>query len=114
MAATVGGNGGLTTGTKKITFTGYDFAGNKGSTERTNVTLDVDNLTVTGLFPSNADEAGGPDLTVIEDMGTADVRFALDEEADSLVIRYPPRRRQRVEQREEAHREGRRSHRRGR
>ena len=79
---TATGNG-LLGGTKTITFTGTDYAGNTGKTVRENVTVDVDDLTVTGLFPSDMDE-----LTTIEDMGTADVRFALDEVADSLIIRY--------------------------
>ena len=73
----------LSSGTKTITFRGTDFAGNTGETKRENVTLDLDSLTVTGLFPSDADE-----LTTIEHRGTADVRFTLDEEADTLVIRY--------------------------
>ena len=70
-------------GVKTIKFTATDFGGNSATVTRSNVNLDVDNLTYPGLFPHEDEE-----LTTIEDMGTADVRFTLEEAADTLIISY--------------------------
>ena len=73
----------VTTGTYTVKFTPTDAAGNTGSTlSRTNVYLDVDDITLTRLFPTAA--AG---LDTLEEV-TAQVIFQLSEPTDSVAIVY--------------------------
>jgi hypothetical protein len=73
----------LATGLYTITFKGYDLAHNAGPVlTRTNVYIDVDDITLLRLFPT-----ASTSLDTIEE-ATADVIFALSEVADSVRISY--------------------------
>ncbi len=76
-------DGELKTGVHTIKVTGTDYAGNVGpAAERADVYVDVDDLAFNGLFPTEAD------ISTIEETSTSDVRFALSEHADSVLISY--------------------------
>jgi hypothetical protein len=73
----------LRTGLHTITFTAIDLAGNTGSAlSRTNVYIDVDDINLNRLFPTDASG-----LDTIEET-TSQVVFRLSEPADSVVIAY--------------------------
>lgn len=73
----------ITTGTYDIKFTPTDAAGNTGSTvTRTGVYVDVDDITLTRLFPTAASG-----LDTLEE-ASAQVVFKLSEPADSVTIKY--------------------------
>lgn len=78
-------SGVITTGLQSVAFTPTDLAGNVGPVlTRTNVYVDVDDLTFVKLFPTT-DTA----LDTIEE-STAVVSFTLSEVADSVLITYTP------------------------
>ena len=86
----------LKTGVYSVSFQGVDLAGNVGAVEtRSNVYVDVDNIELKRLFPTNAafgavDANGDPSparTDTIEE-ATAKVVFRLSEPADSVLVRY--------------------------
>jgi hypothetical protein len=77
------GDSTITTGVKTITFKAQDLAGNVGAVlTRTNVYVDVDDLTLNRLFPT---AASGLDTLEEE---TSKLVFRLSEHADSVLITY--------------------------
>lgn len=73
----------LRTGLHTISFQAIDLAGNAGTAlSRTNVYVDVDDITLSRLFPTDASG-----LDTIEET-TSQVVFRLSEPADSVVIAY--------------------------
>jgi hypothetical protein len=73
----------LRTGLHTISFQAIDLAGNVGTAlSRTNVYIDVDDITLSRLFPTKASG-----LDTIEKV-TSQVVFRLSEPADSVVIAY--------------------------
>ncbi len=73
----------LRTGLHTINYTATDLAGNIGAAlSRTNVYVDVDDILLSRLFPTDASG-----LDTIEET-TAQVVFRLSEPADSVVINY--------------------------
>jgi hypothetical protein len=73
----------LRTGLHTITFQAIDLAGNMGSAlSRTNVYIDVDDILLARLFPTDASGLDTIDET------TSQVVFRLSEPADSVVIAY--------------------------
>lgn len=73
----------LRTGLHSISFQAIDLAGNTGTAlTRTNVYIDVDDITLSRLFPTDASG-----LDTIEET-TSQVVFKLSEPADSVVIAY--------------------------
>lgn len=73
----------LRTGLHTITFQATDLAGNVGPTlSRTNVYIDVDDIILSRLFPTDASG-----LDTIDEV-TSQVVFKLSEPADSVVITY--------------------------
>jgi|GEM_PF-942615 len=80
----------LKTGVHTITFQGKDLAGNLGEElKRTNVYLDVDDITLVRLFPTKAafGDAAATRIDTIEET-TSQVVFKLSEPADSVLITY--------------------------
>jgi len=80
----------LATGVHTVAFKGKDLAGNWGDTvTRTNVYLDVDDITLVRLFPTKAafGSATVARLDTIEEE-TSKVVFKLSEPADSVLITY--------------------------
>ena len=76
-------NDSLRTGLHTISFQAVDLAGNVGTAlSRTNVYIDVDDITLSRLFPTDASG-----LDTIEET-TSQVVFKLSEPADSVVIAY--------------------------
>ncbi|MEE2725988.1 MAG: FlgD immunoglobulin-like domain containing protein [Candidatus Latescibacterota bacterium] len=92
----VGADSMLKTGVYSVSFQGVDLAGNVGAVEtRSNVYVDVDNIELKRLFPTNAafgavDANGDPSparTDTIEE-ATAKAVFRLSEPADSVLVRY--------------------------
>ncbi len=82
-AAAVSGDSNIVTGVHTLTFKGQDLAGNIGPVvSRTNVYVDVDDITFTRLFPTAASG-----LDTLEE-ATAQLVFKLSEHADSVLISY--------------------------
>jgi hypothetical protein len=80
----------LTTGVHTITFQGKDLAGNLGAAlSRTNVYVDVDDISLVRLFPTKAafGPVGDARIDTIEE-STSQVVFKLSEPADSVLITY--------------------------
>ncbi|MDB4698746.1 T9SS type A sorting domain-containing protein [Candidatus Latescibacteria bacterium] len=80
----------LKTGVHTITFQGKDLAGNLGPVlSRTNVYLDVDDITLVRLFPTKAafGDAAATRVDTIEET-TSQVVFKLSEPADSVLVTY--------------------------
>jgi hypothetical protein len=83
IQATAAGDSNITTGLKTLKFQAQDLAGNLGpELTRTNIYVDVDDLTLLRLFPT---AASGLDTLEEE---TAKLVFKLSEHADSVLITY--------------------------